>query len=533
MFDDSVRPGSDSTIARSRASHSVERCPTQSKRGASARFAILLLIFGLPYAPEVFGQDGYDILELSATEVLQRFDRGELTSTRYVSAVLARANDLANLNVFISMDPAAALEAARRADRRRWWRHDVGRLEGLPIIVKDNFNSADLPTTAGTPGLRNNQPSTNAAVLQTLLDEGAILVGKANMHELALGVTSNNAAFGAVRNPYNTLMIPGGSSGGTAAAIAARIVPLGLGTDTAGSVRIPAALSGTVGFRPSADRYSRDGTVLLSTTQDRVGSLARTVEDLVLLDRVLSERGSHIQRVHLRGLRLGIDRSNFAANLDPAVRVVFEQALSTLRDRGVAVVEVSLMSPANFLTTIGALRFSIGFYEAPRKLSLYLQSVNPPMTLSDLAAQIASPDVRMVFGAFFLPGAPAAVSLQTYQSALMVRENLRTAYSNLMTANDLDGLILPTTVLPARPIGQDVTVQLNGQAVPTTLIYSQNVVPAAYAGLAGLSLPIGLTADGLPVGLEIDGLEGQDEHVLGIGLSLERAFGRLPGPPQR
>jgi indoleacetamide hydrolase len=474
----------------------------------------------------------HDVLELSASEVLERFETGELTSEAYARAILDRAQSLRGLNVFISMNPDSVLEQARLADRRRFRREHVGLLNGLPIIVKDNFNSAELPTTAGTPGLLDNHPNRNAAALQALLDEGAIVLGKANMHELALGLTSNNPVFGAVHNPYDVTKIAGGSSGGTAAAIAARIVPVGLGTDTAGSVRIPAALSGTHGFRPSAGRYARDGTVLLSTTQDRVGTLARSTRDLVLLDEILSEQGSRIHRVSLRGIRLGIDRANFAGNVDPAVAAVFEDALTRLRGRGARIVDVSLMPPATYTGAIATLRFSIGFYEAPRNLATYLQGVNPPLTLAALAAQVASPDVRGVFANFFLPGAPLAVSTQTYQAALAIRSDLRAAYATMMNTNHLDAFIFPTTVLPARPIGQDQQVELNGQLVPTTLIYSQNVVPGAYAGLAGLSVPIGLTTDGLPVGLEIDGLEGTDERILGIGVALDDVFRRHVPPPR-
>ena len=401
----------------------------------------------------------------------------------------------------------------------------------MPVIVKDNIDSAALPTTGGTPGLSSHRPAANAVVLQRLLDEGAILMGKSNLHELAFGATSNNRAFGAVHNPYDTSKIPGGSSGGTAAAIAARIVPVGLGTDTAGSVRVPAALSGTFGFKPSAGRYSRDGIMLISNTQDRVGTLARSVKDLVLLDRVLAEAGAHVRSVKLRGLRLGIDRANFVSDVDPSVAAVFEAALARLRDEGVEVVEVSLMPRDTFVATVNALRFSVGFYEAPLNLGAYLQGVNPPMTLLQLANQIASPDVRGIFFNFFVPGAPLAVTPQAYAAGLQARENLRHAYQAVMSQNDLQGMVFPTTLLPARPIGQDTVVEHNGRLVPTTLIYSQNVVPAAYAGLAALSLPIGLNDVGLPVGLELDGPEGSDETVLGIGLSMEKAFERLPAPP--
>ena len=505
---------------------------------------ILLLLFGLlisPGGPARAAADDTPLVELTAAEALERMENGDLTSEEYVTALLERADLLNGLNAFISLDPAAVLDAARQADecRVRWHGRggdggaddDCGRLNGLPVIVKDNIDSADLPTTGGTPGLASHRPAANAAVLQRLLDEGAILMGKSNLHELAFGATSNNHAFGAVHNPYDVSKIPGGSSGGTAAAIAARIVPVGLGTDTAGSVRVPAALSGTFGFKPSAGRYSRDGILLISHTQDRVGTLARSVRDLVLLDRVLSETGSNVRPVPLRGLRLGIDRANFANDLDPSVATVFEAALARLRDRGVEVVEVSVMPRDTFVATVNALRFSVGFFEAPLNLGAYLQGVDPPLTLLQLASQIASPDVAGIFFNFFVPGAPLAVTPQAYAAGLQARENLRSAYQDVMARNDLQGVIFPTTLLPARPIGQDTVVQHNGRLVPTTLIYSQNVVPAAYAGLPALSLPIGLNDVGLPVGLELDGSEGGDETVLGIGLSMETAFDRLPAPP--
>ena len=468
--------------------------------------------------------------ELTAAEALELMERGALTSEEYVAALLRRADALQSLNVFISRDSSAALSAARAADARRAAGQPCGRLCGLPVIVKDNIDSADLPTTAGTPALLGHSPAANAAVLQRLLGEGAVLLGKSNMHELAFGATSNNAFFGPVRNPYDVSRIPGGSSGGTAAAVAARIVPVGLGTDTAGSVRVPAALTGTAGFRPGAGRYSTDGIVLISQTQDRVGTLARTVRDLVLLDRVLSQVGSRVHPVPLKRLRLGVDRANFVNTASPEVVALFDEALDRLRRRGVEVVEVSVMPRPEFLLTVAALRFSIGFFEAPPNLANYLRHVNPPLSVAQLAARVASPDVRQLFFGFFVPGAPLAVTPQGYQAGLAARARLREAYRVVMTDNALDAMVFPTTPLAAGPIGQELVTDPAGNVVPATIAYTQNVVPASYAGLAGLSLPAGLTAAGLPVGLEVDGLEGSDETVLGIGLSVEKALERLPPP---
>ena len=184
----------------------------------------------------------------------------------------------------------------------------MGALHGLPILIKANIATANVPTSAGTPALRDYRPASDAPVVARLFSAGAILLGKTNMHELAYGITSNNGAFGAVHNPYNPALIPGGSSGGNGAAIAARMCPAGLGTDTGGSVRIPAALCGIVGLRPTVGRYSGAGIVPLSRTMDTAGPMARSVEDLVLLDSVITGQNAPVQPAALRGLRLGAAR---------------------------------------------------------------------------------------------------------------------------------------------------------------------------------------------------------------------------------
>ena len=192
-----------------------------------------------------------------------------------------------------------------------------GRLAGLPVPVKDNFDTADMPTTGGTPGLRDHRPRHNAPVVQRLIDEGACIMGKLNMHELAYGITSNNGAFGAVRNPYDPSRIPGGSSGGSGAAVAARMAPVALGSDTGGSVRIPAALCGVAGMRPTTGRYSQAGVVPISHTRDTAGPLARSVADLALFDSVITGVPNDLPTIPLRGARIGVPRGHYFDNLHP------------------------------------------------------------------------------------------------------------------------------------------------------------------------------------------------------------------------
>ena len=188
-------------------------------------------------------------LTISAAAAALR--RREMTALAYADALLAQADKAAKLNAFIHFDADQVRAAARAADAQRLaGAATLGALHGVPLALKDNLDTVDMPTTGGTPGLKGHRPKRNAAVVQKLLDAGAIAFGKANLHELAYGISNNNAGFGAARNPYDPSRIPGGSSGGVGAAVGARIVPGGIGSDTGGSVRVPAALCGIVGFRP-------------------------------------------------------------------------------------------------------------------------------------------------------------------------------------------------------------------------------------------------------------------------------------------
>lgn len=482
---------------------------------------------------------GLELLELTATQAITAMKMGDITAEAYAAALLARADWLEYLNTLIALEPDQVLEAARSADLLRAAGWELGPLHGLPLLLKDNINTATLPTTAGTPGLRNNRPRHDAPVAAALFRAGGILFGKANMHELAFGVTSNNSVFGAVRNPYDPSKIPGGSSGGNASAIAARIVPAGLGTDTGGSVRIPAALCGVAGFRPTTARYPGPGTVPppsmgcwpgmsgvpISPTCDTAGPLARSVADLMLLDAVITGEAPALPPLNLNGLRLGLTRGYFFTDLDSKVEAVITEALRRLRDRGVVLVEADI---PNLATLNGRVSLLIGDYEAPRALSLYLAEHGNGVSLSEVIGAIASPEVKGILESLSGPG---ATPLAAYQELIHIhRPALQAAYEAYFRQFALAGLVFPTTLLPARPIGQEVTVELNGKFVPTLRTYIHNTDPGANAGIPGLSVPAGLTSDGLPVGLELDGPAGSDRTLLAIGLAVEGILGPLPAP---
>src|ERR1700737_2257238 len=280
-----------------------------------------------------------DLCNLSAVEAVAHMSQGALTAERYAQALLANCQAAHALNAFIALEPARVLEAARTRDHERRDGAKPGPLFGLPIPVKDSVNTRDYPTTGGTPALRHFRPTEDAPVVAALRAAGALVLGKTNLHELSYGWTSNNLAFGAVRNPYDQSRIPGGSSGGTAAAIAARLAPLGVAEDTEGSIRVPAAYCGIAGFRPTTRRYSTRGCVPITPLFDQIGPHARTVQDLALFDSVVANDWSPLEPKPLRGVRLGVVRDYWFTDLHPEVARITDQALTRLRDAGAVLVE--------------------------------------------------------------------------------------------------------------------------------------------------------------------------------------------------
>jgi mandelamide amidase len=467
-----------------------------------------------------------DLTQLTVSEAAKLIKQGRVSSEQLTQALLAKIAANSDLNAFITVNGVGAINAARAADeaRRRDPAH-FGALQGVPLIIKDNIHVAGLRNTAGTPGLDAFVPDANAPVVQALLNAGAIVLGKTNMHELAFGITSNNAAFGPVRNPYDKSRFPGGSSGGNGSAIAARLAPGGIGTDTGGSVRIPAALTGIVALRPTIHRYSPVGVTPISHTRDTVGPMARTVSDLILLDSVITNDWRNMETVAPRRIRLGVVPEMFQ-NVDVETLQLVNQALDKLEQAGVQIVPLQV---SGFLDLDNQSGFPIALFEATRDIANYLSTYNTGLTLSQLAAQIASPDVKFVFDTFVVP---AAIPQTVYDTAVnVVRPQLQKLYAETFENGDLDAIIFATTPLPASPIiGSDSTVILNGVPVPTFQTYIRYTDPGSVAGVPGISLPVALTGSGLPVGIEIDGPAGSDRDLLAVALTLEKILGHLPPP---
>lgn len=479
------------------------------------------------------GRDDATFAELTAREVLTRIREGALSAERYARYCLGQYEARRQLNCVTWLDKERVLEAARAVDSRRSKGASLGELAGLPMVVKDNIDTVGFPTTAGTESLRQAFPGRDAPIVGRLRDAGAILLGKSNMHELAAGGTSSNAVFGAVRNPYDESRIPGGSSGGTAAAIAARIVPAGLGSDTAGSVRIPAALCGIAGLRPTLplteqSLYTGGGIVPMSRDLDTIGPMARTVEDVALLDSAI--RGVPMPEAHaLRGLRLGAPRKHYWEMLDEGVAQIAEEAVRKLRDAGAEVVDVEL--PDGF-ESVGSVFFTLMMHGLRHDLTEYLRENVPGVSVEQLLSGIKSRDVAAGISMAFESNTPVEEIERLRREH---RPRLIEAYRAVFSRNGIAALVFPTVPVPAPPIrpegdGPDDQIEVAGTRLPQVQVLIRNTFPAGAFGAPGLSVPAGMTASRLPVGLELDGLPGEDDRLLSVGMAVERVLGRLPAP---
>ncbi|KAK2591331.1 hypothetical protein QQS21_010984 [Conoideocrella luteorostrata] len=480
---------------------------------------------------------GVNYLDWSAEDTVLSIRNRSVTARDYISSVLDRAQQGKSLNAFINLLPDYALSAADKLDRAIAHGDELPPLAGLAIVAKDNINMAGFPTTAGTAALQHSRPSNTAPSLKKLIAAGAIVIGKTNMHELAFGITSTNLQpfAGPVHNPYAENMIPGGSSGGTAAAIASRVVSCGLGTDTGGSARIPAALTGIVGFRPSVGdggkqrRYHDEGAVVpISHTRDTVGVLGRTVADVTLLDSAITRRLRVNQPTRLHGLRFGVPPVLWSG-LDKKVEHAALWASQALQKAGVILVKDDIPKLLKLDATIGNV---LALHEPLADIPAYLNASDVRgVSLQNIVDGIASPDVKAIFGSVLND-----TFASEYNDTIAVRRPaLQKLYADYFTEKRVDAILFPTTILPATPIDTvrgSGHVSINGgPPIDAFAAYTRNAGPGSNAGLPGLSLPIGITNTLRPIGIEINGPLGSDERLLSLGLALEHVFGHLPPPP--
>ena len=383
-------------------------------------------------------------------------------------------------------------------------------LLGIPFAVKDNIDVLGLPTTGGTELLRSSFPKGTATVVSRITGAGAVVVGKTNLHELAFGITSNNGSFGPVRNPHDSERSAGGSSGGSAVAVALGIVPFALGTDTGGSMQIPAAHCGIVGMRPSTGRYPADGVLRLSPTRDTIGVMASTVSDVAFIDGIITGEGQ-LSATDLATVRLGVPASGFFIGVDARIRDRFDALRHSLEEAGVTTVEFDSDPIHALATRCGA---PITFYESEREIVAYLSSLPLPYarsTLTDVRDASLSPDVQKILVHML----EMPVTEAQYDLALQQRADLQALFSDLLAHNNLNALFFPTVPILAPPLGDDYTTLLNGDPVPVFETSIRHTGPGSIAGLPAISIPGGRIV-GLPFGVTLESEPGSDRRLLSL-----------------
>lgn len=415
--------------------------------------------------------------------------------------------DAATLRCFIGPMRSPPAEAA-----------SSGPLAGWTLAVKDNIDVAGFGTTAGSPMLDPAPAQLSAPAAQRLLTAGAQIIAKANMHELAFGVTSRNAAFGFVRNPLDLTRSAGGSSGGCAAAVAGGLVRAALGTDTGGSLRVPAAFCGVVGFRPTTGRYPDEGVVPLALSRDTVGPIAGTVEDIIRLDACLAGDVAP-PPFFPQTLRLGIPRGFLTDDLHPVVETQWRQILTRLRDAGFPLVDVEtpglweLIDRASPVTTA---------HELARDFATQILSRSHVRRPQEFIQGIASDDVRALFDMIILQG--GAPPLEVYQQVLdHDLPKLRALIDSIFTTQRLDAWIFPTVPVPATSLEEEADVDLNGTRRPLFRTVVRNLQQASLIGMPSLSVPMTAPDGELPAGLCIEALPGRDRGLLEIARRLTDA----------
>lgn len=466
------------------------------------------------------------LTDLSAREAAERMHRGELAASAYAEALLERAEAIAELGALLHSDPARLRREAAALDAGPPPAPGHRPLHGLPLAFKDNIDVVGFPTTAGSPWMADHRPRRPAGVTQRLLDAGALVLGKTNLHEWSQGVTGYNHAFGPSRNPFDSSRISGGSSGGNATLLGMRAAPVAIGTDTGGSVRVPAALCGLVGFRPTTGRWPGDGLVPISPTFDAAGVMARSVDDCVLIDHAVADGPLRMASTPLAGLRLGVPGGYFWEQIDPPVATLAQQSLARLRDAGAVLVPCDL-AEAGALFQEGSM--SISLHEILPALGAYFARHGRPFDARELTRAIVSPDVRPLFERLFGAG---AITAEAYAHALHeLRPRMQAAYRHCFARHGIAALLFPTSPLTAARLGEDVEVTLCGRPASAFSAYIRNTGPAGMAGLPALSLPMGQTQDGLPAGLELTGPAASDTALLGVALGIEAALPAAPVAP--
>ncbi len=484
-----------------------------------------------------------DFTRATATGLLAQLNSGAVTSEEVVRDYLDRAERLGRLNVYVHLDPEAVLAQARAVDAKRRSGQPLGPLAGVPVAIKDVLCVEGEPTTCGSRMLKNFRPPYDATVIARLKAADAILFGKTNMDEFAMGSSTENSAYGPTRNPWDEERIPGGSSGGSAASVAADLAPLALGSDTGGSIRQPASVCGIVGLKPTYGRVSRYGLIAFASSLDQVGPFAHDLADTALLLQVLSGHDpmdstsvdrpvpeySRTLDTPPESLRIGLVREYFGEGLDPEVEAAVREAVKVYEAAGATIKEVSLpyskygvpayyiVAPAECSSNLARYDGTIYGHRAEDFSPQYPgEEELPPLVRMMMASRAegfgAEVKRRIMLGTFALS---AGYADQYYNQALKVRRLIR---------NDFDAAFQQVNVL-AGPTAPTAAFKLGEKTSDPLAMYLSDIytITANLAGIPGLSIPCGLTKSGLPIGLQLLAPAFAEENLLRTARVFERA----------
>jgi aspartyl-tRNA(Asn)/glutamyl-tRNA(Gln) amidotransferase subunit A len=502
-----------------------------------------------------------DVLDLSIADLADQVQKGALTARQVTEAALARIDQTRDLNALLYVARDAALAAADAVDAKRKAGAPLGKLSGVPIAIKDALCTTDAPTTCaskiltrvgegnagGTDPEHGFRPPYDATVVARLRAADAILIGKANMDEFAMGSSGENSAFGPSRNPWDKSRTAGGSSSGSAVAVAAGLALGSLGSDTGGSIRQPAALCGVVGVKPSYGRVSRYGLVAFASSLDQVGPFARDVKSAARLLEVISGRdpldstsaelpvGAYEAACSrdVKGLRIGIPQEYFGEGLDPAIEASVRSAIASLEQAGCTVKPVSLphtkygiatyyilatAEASSNLARFDGVRFGLRIETAKSDLtSLYGKTRN-----AGFGAEVKR---RILLGTYVLS---AGYYDAYYKKAQRVRTLIKRDFDRAFES--VDAIAVPTSPTSAFRFGEKVD---NPLAMYLADVFT---LPASLAGIAGLSVPCAptpatSTQPTLPVGLQLLGPAFAEELLFSLAAEVERRLGSVPRPP--
>jgi aspartyl-tRNA(Asn)/glutamyl-tRNA(Gln) amidotransferase subunit A len=489
---------------------------------------------------------GGDLTRMTAAQTAAAVAAGDVSAVEVTTAHLEQIAAIdPQVHAFLHVGPEQALAAARAVDERRAAGEPLGPLAGVPLALKDVFTTADMPTTCGSRILENWQPPYDATVTRRLRQAGVILLGKTNMDEFAMGSSTENSAFGTSHNPWDLSRVPGGSSGGSAAAVAAYEAPLAVGTDTGGSIRQPAAVCGIVGVKPTYGGPSRYGLVAFASSLDTPGPLARTVLDAALLHEVISGHDpcdstsvdapvppvvAAARKADVAGLRIGVVSEFSGDGYQPGVLARFREAVELLEALGAKVTEVSCPHfryalPTYYLVAPSEASSNLARFDAMR-YGLRVgddgtRSADEVMSLTRAAGFGAEVKRRIILGTY-------ALSSGYYDAYYGKAQQVRTLISRDFDAafEQVDVLVSPTTPTTAFPIGE--------RADDPMAMYLADLctIPSDLAGNAALSVPCGLAPeDGLPVGLQVMAPALGDDRMYRVGAAVEAALEQRWGGP--